>query len=63
MPSLLSGNQQADSVHRGVSRRSFGRIAAVLGAGAALPFYNEQALAQLSLGEEHAGRCRQDQRQ
>src|SRR5256714_4350635 len=33
---------------RGFSRRNFGRIATVLGAGAALPFYNEHALAQLS---------------
>jgi len=33
-------------VARGHSRRSFGRVAALLGAGAALPFYNEFALAQ-----------------
>jgi histidinol-phosphate aminotransferase len=32
-----------------LSRRNFGRIAAVLSAGAALPFYDEQALAQLSM--------------
>jgi histidinol-phosphate aminotransferase len=35
-------------LRRGFSRRTFGRIATVLGAGAALPFYNEHALAQLS---------------
>lgn len=33
---------------RGLSRRSLARFAALLGAGATLPFYNEAALAQLS---------------
>jgi len=33
---------------RGFSRRSMGRFAALMTAGAALPFYNEPALAQLS---------------
>ena len=33
---------------RGISRRSMGRFAALMTAGAALPFYNEPALAQLS---------------
>ena len=32
-----------------LSRRHFGRVLSVLGAGAALPFYNEPALAQLSM--------------
>lgn len=45
---LLTRQQKADLVQRGFSRRSFGRIGALLGAGAALPFYNEAALAQLS---------------
>jgi len=49
MPSVLSAEQQADFVRRGFSRRNFGRIASVLTAGAALPFYNEHALAQLSM--------------
>ncbi len=49
MPSVLSADQQADFVRRGFSRRNFGRIASVLTAGAALPFYNEPALAQLSM--------------
>jgi histidinol-phosphate aminotransferase len=31
---------------RGFSRRTFGRLAAVMTAGAALPFYNESAMAQ-----------------
>ncbi len=49
MSSVLSAEQQADFVRRGFSRRNFGRIATVLTAGAALPFYNEPALAQLSM--------------
>ena len=35
-----------DRARRGVSRRAFGRAAALLAAGASLPFYNEAALAQ-----------------
>jgi histidinol-phosphate aminotransferase len=49
MSLALSAEQQADFVRRGFSRRNFGRIATVLTAGAALPFYNEPALAQLSM--------------
>jgi len=49
MSSLLSAEQQADFLRRGFSRRNFGRLATVLTAGAALPFYNEPALAQLSM--------------
>jgi histidinol-phosphate aminotransferase len=49
MASVLNSAQQSDLLRRGFSRRSFGRIASVLAAGAALPFYNEQALAQLSM--------------
>src|SRR3979411_203624 len=43
-------NQQhkLDFVKRGFSRRSFARIAPMISAGAALPFYNESAMAQLS---------------
>jgi len=48
MPPLLSAEQEPALSRRGFSRRSFGRIATVLSAGAALPFYNEHALAQLS---------------
>src|SRR5690349_7106996 len=44
----LSEEQKYDLVSRGFSRRNFGRIAAMITAGAALPFYNEPALAQLS---------------
>jgi histidinol-phosphate aminotransferase len=49
MSLTLSTEQQADVLKRGFSRRNFGRIATVLSAGAALPFYNERALAQLSM--------------
>jgi histidinol-phosphate aminotransferase len=49
MPATLNSDQQADLIRRGFSRRHFGRIASVLTAGAALPFYNEPALAQLSM--------------
>jgi histidinol-phosphate aminotransferase len=46
---VLTEKQQEELLNRGFSRRNFGRIAAMLGAGAAsLPFYNEAALAQLS---------------
>jgi histidinol-phosphate aminotransferase len=34
---------------RGISRRGFHKFASLLAAGAALPFYNERALAQLSM--------------
>jgi histidinol-phosphate aminotransferase len=48
MDTVLTGEQKRDLLNRGFSRRSFGRIAAMITAGAALPFYNEPALAQLS---------------
>lgn len=48
MNDLLTPQQKNDFLRRGFSRRSFGRLAAVIGAGAALPFYNEPAMAQLS---------------
>src|SRR5437660_4225882 len=49
MSDILNARQKAEILGRGLSRRSFGRIATVLTAGAALPFYNEPALAQLSM--------------
>lgn len=49
MSAFPNVEQKHDLARRGFSRRSFGRIAAMMGAGAAaLPFYNEPALAQLS---------------
>src|SRR5436305_6206918 len=48
MSACLNTEQKRDLVTRGFARRNFGRIAAMIGAGAALPFYNEPALAQLS---------------
>jgi len=40
--------KERDLLRRGFSRRDFARISLLLGAAAALPFYNEPALAQLS---------------
>jgi len=40
MDTCLSQEQKCDFIKRGFSRRSFGRLAAVLTAGASLPFYN-----------------------
>jgi histidinol-phosphate aminotransferase len=44
----LPGAMQQDFLQRGFSRRDFGKIATLMGAGATLSFYNEAALAQLS---------------
>jgi histidinol-phosphate aminotransferase len=46
MQDLFSPDQRQDLLRRGFSRRDFGRLAALMTAGAALPFYNEAALAQ-----------------
>jgi len=48
MAAILNEKLQEEFVRRGFSRRNFGRIAAMITAGATLPFYNEPALAQLS---------------
>jgi len=45
---MLTLEQKQDFLTRGFSRRTLGRMAALLTAGAGLPFYNEAALAQLS---------------
>ncbi len=45
---VLNDELKRDLINRGFSRRNFGRIAAMVTAGATLPFYNEPALAQLS---------------
>ncbi len=51
MKDLFSPEQRRDLLGRGFSRRDFGRLAAFVTAGAALPFYNEATLAQgLSAG-------------
>ena len=46
MPPSLTVNHQENFLSRGFSRRQLGKIASVLTAGAALPFYNEAAFAQ-----------------
>jgi histidinol-phosphate aminotransferase len=44
----LSESQSNDLLRRGFSRRNLVRIAAMITSGAALPFFNEPAMAQLS---------------
>jgi histidinol-phosphate aminotransferase len=51
MQDVFSAEQRRDFLQRGFTRRDFARLAAFMTAGAALPFYNEAALAQgLSAG-------------
>jgi histidinol-phosphate aminotransferase len=51
MTDLFGPEARQDLMQRGFSRRDFGRLAALLTAGASLPFYNEATLAQgLSAG-------------
>ncbi len=45
---MLTPHLENDFLARGVSRRSFGKIASLLAAGSSLPFYNEMAMAQAS---------------
>jgi histidinol-phosphate aminotransferase len=45
---VLTDEQKHDFTRRGFTRRNFGRLAAMISAGSALPFFNEPALAQLS---------------
>jgi len=50
MSQIVTEEMKRDFIQRGYSRRSFGRISSMLGAGAAaLPFFNESAMAQLSM--------------
>ena len=49
MNAQLSSDEKREFLKRGFSRRSFGRLATLITAGAALPFYNESAMAQLSM--------------
>ena len=48
MTEMLSAELTSDILKRGFTRRSLGRMMTLMTAGAALPFYNEPALAQLS---------------
>src|SRR5260370_27574691 len=48
---IFSPDESKEFLKRGFSRRNFGRIATMLTAGATLPFYNEPALAQLSMAK------------
>src|ERR1700691_2613731 len=49
MLSFFKAEQSADLLKCGFTRRDLGRLATFITAGAALPFYNERALAQLSM--------------
>ena len=51
MTGLLSNEIRSDLLARGFSRRHFGRIAAIIGGGATLPFFNEAALAASALAK------------
>ena len=44
----LNKQDQKSFLSRGFNRRDLSKIAAMITAGATLPFYNEPALAQLS---------------
>lgn len=46
---LFTAKQEQEFLARGFSRRNFGRLATMMTAGATLPFFNEPALAQLSM--------------
>src|SRR5260370_111032 len=45
----LSTDHRKELLQGGFSRRHFGRFATMMAAGAALPFYSESAMAQLSM--------------
>lgn len=49
MTHTLNADVRSELLKRGFTRRSFGRLASIITAGATLPFYNESALAQLSM--------------
>jgi len=49
MHSMFSKEVESDFLSRGFSRRNFGRLASLMAGGAGLSFYNEPALAQLSM--------------
>jgi histidinol-phosphate aminotransferase len=45
----IAQQEASNPLNRAFSRRGFHKVASLLAAGAALPFYNERALAQLSM--------------
>lgn len=49
MNNTLSTSETKDFLRRGFTRRSLGKLATVITAGATLPFYSEHAMAQLSM--------------
>jgi histidinol-phosphate aminotransferase len=49
MVDTLNAESKTEFLKRGFTRRHLGRITSLLAAGATLPFYNESAMAQLSM--------------
>src|SRR5437764_171810 len=49
MTNQLTTEDKRHFLRRGFTRRNFGRLATMMTAGATLPFYNEPAMAQLSM--------------
>ena len=49
MSQIIPENIKSDLLNRGFSRRHLGRIFSLMTAGGALSFYNEAAMAQLSM--------------
>ena len=47
--SMMSSEHKYELLSRGFTRRHIGKMASLLTAGAALPFYNEHALAQRAM--------------
>ncbi len=48
MTGILTDQQQKDLIHRGFTRRSFFKVAAMAAGAAAMPFFDEPTMAQLS---------------
>src|SRR5258708_4084727 len=55
MQNSFGSEEHVNLLKRGFSRRTFGRIATLVGAGTTLPFYNEFALAQRASGGGRRG--------
>lgn len=52
MVNILGRKHARDLADRGFTRRDFGRIVAMITAGATMPFYDEPSLAQFTLGSK-----------
>ena len=64
MSFIFSELQQQNLLSRGFSRRSFGRVAALLAAGSVLPLSGESVLARtFCASRRRSGRCGENRRQ